>query len=128
MREYERFRGLSALLEQCPTLGQNVFALPQTLDPDRKDSTVHIDIDAYELLEIYQNILFRKPVVEPAHQIKKEPFSLRRMGEWILDQLDKGRAQFTPLFDPFSGEKGKDHLLFDHFRDGQAPHGPDCPV
>ena len=107
LREYERFRGLSALLEQCPTLGQNVFTRPQTLDPDRKDSTVHIDIDAYELLEIYQNILFRKPVVEPAHQIKKEPFSLRRMGEWVLDQLDKGEHSLHRCLAHFQERKEK---------------------
>ena len=105
LREYERFRGLSALLEQCPTLGQNVFTRPQTHEPNRR--SVHIDIDAYELLEIYQNILFKKPVVEPEHHITKEPFSLRKMGEWLLDQLDSGEQSLHRCLNHFQDKKEK---------------------
>ena len=107
LREYEHFRSLSALLEQCPTLGQNVFTRPHVYDPDRKNSAVNIPIDAYELLEIYQNILFKKSVVEPAHQIIKEPFSLRRMGEWVLDQLDKGEHSLHRCLTHFRDKKEK---------------------
>ena len=105
LREYERFRNLSTLLEQCPTLGQNVFTRPETHTPERRDSPVNIDIDAYELLEIYQNILFRKPVVEPAHEITKEPFSLRRMGEWILNQLEHGEHSLRHCLSKFQDKK-----------------------
>tara|TARA_B100001093_G_C26212469_1_gene752634 strand:- start:187 stop:540 length:354 start_codon:yes stop_codon:yes gene_type:complete len=68
---------------------------------------VNIDIDAYELLEIYQNILFRKPVVEPAHEITKEPFSLRRMGEWILNQLEHGEHSLRHCLSKFQDKKEK---------------------
>ena len=71
LREYERFRSLSALLEQCPTLGPNVFAQLQTLDPDRKDSTVHMISMPTNCLRSIRTSSFRKPVVEPAHQIKR---------------------------------------------------------
>lgn len=105
LREYERFRGLSALLEQCPTLGQNVFTRPQTHEPNRQ--SVRIDIDAYELLEIYQSILFKRPVAEPEHQIIKEPFSLRKMGEWLLDQLDSGEQSLHRCLSHFHDKKEK---------------------
>ena len=107
LREYEHFRNLSVLLAECPALGQNVFARPPVLNDESSNPSIHIDIDAYELLEIYQNILFRKPAVQPAHQITKEPFSLRKMGEWILDQLDKGEHSLHRCLTNFHDKKEK---------------------
>jgi len=101
LKEYERFRSLSSLLAECPTLGQNVFVRTQPENSTETIPTIRIDIDAYDLLEIYQRILFKQDVVEPTHEIKKEPFSLRRMGEWILDQLDKGESSLQKCLTHF---------------------------
>ena len=107
LREYEHFRNLSDLLAECPALGQNVFTRPPSINEEEITPTIQIDIDAYELLEIYQNILFRKPVVKPSHQITKEPFSLRKMGEWILDQLEKGENSLHRFLTHFQDKREK---------------------
>ena len=105
LREYERFRSLSSLLEQRPQIDQEVFSRPSETENDRH--SIHIDIDALELLEIYRSILFKQDVIEPAHEIEKEPFSLRRMGEWVLDQLMEGEISLKTCLQHFNQKSEK---------------------
>ncbi len=93
LKEYERFRTLSTLLHERPQLGHDVFTRPeQAHHVVDTTPTIHISIDAIELLEIYRAILFQQDTTEPTHDIKKEPFSLREMGEWVLSQLETGET------------------------------------
>lgn len=92
LREYERFRELSSLLNNRPQLGHDVYTRPPTVSSHSNTPEVYIDIDAFELLDIYHKILFRLETPDPTHKIEKEPFSLRRMGEWLLDQLSQGET------------------------------------
>ena len=108
LREYERFRSLSSILEQRPQLNQDVFSRPtETVADTTLPSSTHIDIDALELLEIYRSILFKRDAIEPTHDVEKEPFSLRRMGEWVLDQLMEGERSLTECLQHFNHKSEK---------------------
>jgi len=105
LREYERFRSLSSLLEQQPQLDQEVFSRPS--ENTTENQSIHIDIDALELLEIYRRILFKQNVIEPTHDVEKEPFSLRKMGEWVLDQLMEGEKTLKGCLQHFNQKSEK---------------------
>ena len=98
LQEYERFRQLAQLLNEQPMLDRDVF----TKMPKDTDETVEIivqsPVDAIGLLQIYQRLLQAQAAPEPEHLVKKEPFSLRRMGEWFLDKLQNGSTTLSECF------------------------------
>ena len=78
LREYERFEVSPLSLNSVPRWVKMYFV--QDLRPKpRKNSTHHIDIDAYELLEIYPKHLLSNQSLNPRMRSKKNP---SRFDEW----------------------------------------------
>lgn len=98
LQEYERFRELAQVLDSQPMLDRDVFTkIPRDTD-ESIEIVVQSPVDAIGLLQIYQQLLQAQVTPEPEHRIKKEPFSLRKMGEWLLDTLQQGRTTISECF------------------------------
>ena len=101
--EYERYREASALLASRPILDVDVFTKP----PSEEETSYHVstDIDAFGLLRIYQQLLEKEE--QYAHHIVTEPFSLREMGDWLLDQVEKSDILLQECFRHFESKMEK---------------------
>ena len=84
-------------MDRRPQLHRDVF----TRDHPPDDSTEPVLIlkhNATDLLMIYQNLLSQQ--VKPKHdQVEKESFSLRKMGEWILNPLQNDTQTLSHYFE-----------------------------
>lgn len=98
LQEYERFRQLAQLLDTQPMLDRDVFTKTPRDTDESIEIVVQSPVDAIGLLQIYQQLLQAQVAPEPEHRIKKEPFSLRKMGEWLLDTLQNGSTTLSECF------------------------------
>lgn len=100
---YELYREAAEYLSQRPRLDLDVFTKPPIEEEQHR--TVQTNIDAFGLLQIYRQLLETEE--EFVHHVKKEPFSLRAMGNWLLDQVENTDLLLTDCFQNFSTKMGK---------------------
>ena len=101
LQEYERFRKLATLLDDQPMLDRDVFTKSHHEFDESVEIIVESPVDAIGLLQIYQRLLEQQMSKDPEHYVKKEPFSLRKMGEWLLDTIIQGNTTLSACFKHF---------------------------
>jgi segregation and condensation protein A len=93
--EYERYREASHSLEKRNILNRDVFKKPSTIEQSQFVATTHID--ALSLVQLYKDILDKYMEPSPELHLTRATFSLREMGEWILNKLELGSSKFSEM-------------------------------
>ncbi len=87
--EYERYRQGALDLEAMPRLGRDVFARPPVpVAPD--EQPVDPGTDAFGLLRLYYDLVARRALPPPVHEIEREPMRLVDVVRDLLTHLDDG--------------------------------------
>jgi segregation and condensation protein A len=100
---YEQYREAAEYLSQRPRLDLDVFTKPPL--EEEQHLKYQTNIDAFGLLQIYRQLLETEE--KYVHHVKREPFSLLEMGNWLLDLVENNDVLLKDCFQHFSTKMGK---------------------
>lgn len=105
LQEYERYKQAAQDIDDLPLVGRDVFpvAAACTIErPERPPPVPHLN----DLTAAFAAVM-RRAALYTAHQVEREPLSVRERMTRILDTLDNECfVEFSALFDPLEGRLG----------------------
>ena len=87
--EYERFRLGALALDEMPRLGREVYTRPAT-PIAVEEQPLEASVSSFGLLRMYYDLVARRAVPLPTHDVEREPMQLADTVRDILERLDDG--------------------------------------
>ena len=105
LQEYERFKTAAENIDSMPLVGREIF-LAQAR-PEKVSVAQRLPVpELKELMEAFREVMSRAEMFG-AHQIQREPLSIRERMSSILSKISQGKPiGFIDLCDPAEGKMG----------------------
>ena len=105
LQEYERFKTAAENLEGLPRSGREIFVAHAK--PERADVVVPLPVPGLRDLVLAFRDTLQRAELRGAHQVQREPLSVRERMSHILSRLSAAQpALFSDLVDPSEGRLG----------------------
>jgi segregation and condensation protein A len=103
LQEYQRYKDAAAVLGARELLGRDLFSrsIPLTEEPEQKESDEPLEIELFELVEAFRQVLSKVPF-EHFHDVISETISVAERIGRILEMLDQSDSV---LFDNLFSEE-----------------------
>lgn len=105
LQEYERFKTAAENIENLPRSGREIFVAHAK--PERTDVAVPLAVPSLRELVLAFRDTLQRAELRGAHQVQREPLSVRERMSHILSRLSTGQPSlFSDLVDPNEGKLG----------------------
>jgi segregation and condensation protein A len=102
--DYQRFREAAEQLGERPLLGRDVFAPPGEERAPTPDAERELDVDLFQLVEAFRQVLRRARPAPAPHAVESEPVTVHECMLGVMARLEAAPVvAFEQLFDDGSG-------------------------
>jgi segregation and condensation protein A len=102
--EYQRFREAAEDLGRRPLLGRDVFGAPGEERPATPDAERELDVDVFQLVEAFRQVLRRARPPATPHAVESEPITVHECMVAVMQRLEGAAVvAFEQLFEDEAG-------------------------